>query len=397
MVRVIPFSVVFFIVSLGFLAFVFSKDDPYFQMLYFLMLIFFVSSSFVMYLFFNSYFGRTWQKIVIYENGIQFPNYLWDRIKGRESFLAKVKIVSVKAWFVTGPNAVGVGTADLSFQTSAGKIYHTGSRISSDISSFSDWLKTNWQFKVEEKKVQVNSAASARKVPVVRGAASNTCLGCGYSFTENIGFCPSCGRITPNGKGQIESSVPERSPVEPQTPVRPQSVQSYPYQQPLDPYAPPYQNQYGQALPPNPQYQNAPPYQNVRPDYSAPQQPYPSYGQYQYQPIGSLYGKNPRTAMLLAALGLLGMMGFGHIYMKKFIKGFMLFFVGGFLALMSLASIYLIFQPSQFSLEVNIVTAAIFSVPFLILLVWQLFDAPKPPRSIMRQDTYGNNRPPYGP
>jgi membrane protein implicated in regulation of membrane protease activity len=91
------------------------------------------------------------------------------------------------------------------------------------------------------------------------------------------------------------------------------------------------------------------------------------------------------------------MMGFGHIYMKKFIKGFMLFFVGGFLALMSLASIYLIFQPSQFSLEVNIVTAAIFSVPFLILLVWQLFDAPKPPRSIMRQDTYGNNRPPYGP
>ena len=84
-VRVIPFSVVFFIVSLGYLAFVFSKDDPYFQMLYFLMLIFFVSSSFVMYLFFNSYFGRTWQKIVIYENGIQFPNYLWDRIKGNRS------------------------------------------------------------------------------------------------------------------------------------------------------------------------------------------------------------------------------------------------------------------------------------------------------------------------
>ena len=91
------------------------------------------------------------------------------------------------------------------------------------------------------------------------------------------------------------------------------------------------------------------------------------------------------------------MMGLGHIYMRKYVKGIVLFLVGGFLALLSLASIYLMFQPNEFSLEVNIVTAAIFTVPFLILLVWQMFDAPKPSRSRLRQDPYGYNRPPYGP
>jgi hypothetical protein len=100
-------------------------------------------------------------------------------------------------------------------------------------------------------------------------------------------------------------------------------------------------------------------------------------------------------ATKLALLGLLGVMGLGHIYMGKIVKGLVLFVVGGFMALMSLVSIYLISQPSEFSLAVNIISAAMFTVPFLALLIWQILDAPKPRRWNNAPDPYGYNRPPY--
>ncbi|HEY3420910.1 MAG TPA: hypothetical protein VGK23_10185 [Methanomassiliicoccales archaeon] len=83
--------------------------------------------------------------------------------------------------------------------------------------------------------------------------------------------------------------------------------------------------------------------------------------------------------------------------MRKFVKGFVLLVFGGFLALLSLASIILIFTPDEFSLSVKVITAVILSTPFLVLYLWQVFDAPKPTRSGTVHHPYGNNRPPSRP
>jgi hypothetical protein len=108
--------------------------------------------------------------------------------------------------------------------------------------------------------------------------------------------------------------------------------------------------------------------------------------------------KSARLAtMLAAALGLMGIMGIGHLYMRKYVKGFVLLLTGGFFALLSLASIILVFTPDEFPVGVKIITAVILSVPILAIYIWQLLDAPKPARSGTDQQYYRYNKPPSRP
>jgi TM2 domain-containing membrane protein YozV len=94
--------------------------------------------------------------------------------------------------------------------------------------------------------------------------------------------------------------------------------------------------------------------------------------------------KNPANAFKLAlGLGFLGIMGMGHLYMDKKLKGFLLLFVGGFLATMSLFT-WLTVWDNEYSMAVNLITAIVLSVPYLVLQIWQAFDAPKPKKEWSR-------------
>src|SRR5665647_3626787 len=90
----IPLSTIFITVILSFFAIFYFKDDSYFQTIYIFIIVCFVALDVSMFLFYQSIFGRNWQKIVFFENGVQFPNYPWERMRGREAFLKKAKIVS---------------------------------------------------------------------------------------------------------------------------------------------------------------------------------------------------------------------------------------------------------------------------------------------------------------
>ena len=393
----VPFSSVLIIAYLSYYAFVVFKDDPFFPPLFMATMVFIVGSDMFIFLWYRSLFGRNWQKIVFYQKGVEFPHYLWDRMHGRGAFLPRVEIASVKAVFPSGARAAGMNTASLTFITNSGKIYRTGDRIKADIISISEWMETNWKIIVECKDLRGNSVSAAHKVPVISGARTRTCVGCGYSFSDNTDFCPSCGKMISNGEGSIEPPATAGALERTQSSGQPHPAQSYQDQPPQNQYAAPYKGQYDQDSPPD---QRVPTYQNqyAGPEHSAPPQSHVGYGQFQNQPPVDPYAKNPRLAMILAAvLGLLGMMGIGHIYMRKYAKGIVLLLIGAFFAFLSLVSIIMIFSPSDFSLETRVITAAIFSAPFMILYLWQVFNAPKPNRSKAAQDPYGYYKPPYGP
>jgi TM2 domain-containing membrane protein YozV len=382
----IPLSTVVMVSVLAFLALIYTDGDPFFQTLYILVMILFGASEIMVFLFYQSLFGKSWHKVVFYDNGIQFPKYMWDRMRGRGSFLAKDRIVSVRASFITDPRMVGSNTAELIFGSVDGKLYRTGYRTISDINSFSIWLGTEWQMKVERTDLRGNPIASPHKVRVVARPETRTCLGCGYSFTDDLGFCPSCGRMISEGMDPLDPFAPQRTAKEPLSLI----------------HSPPAQYEQPGASGDYPRPGQDPPYptwnQYGRQDVPAPLSPGDGFGPYPLAQPTNLRGKSPRLAMILAGVpGLLGVMGIGHIYMGKYLKGFILLILGGFLALLSLASIILVFMPDEFSLGAKVVTAAIMSAPFLGLFLWQLFDAPKPTSSRPVQDPNGYLRPPYGP
>ena len=381
----VPFSTVIMVSVLAYLAIINSSEDPFLQTMYISVVVLFVAFDILMFLFYQSWFGRSGQKIVFYDKGIQFPRYLWDRMRGRGSFLEKDKIVSACASF-TDPKMAGSNTAELIFGSSDGKSYRTGQRAISDINSFSIWLGTEWGMKVERSDLRGNPIAPPHKVRVVARPELRTCLGCGYSFTDDLGFCPSCGRMISEGMDPLDPFAPRRTKNESQSTIQSPSAQ-YEQPRPSGDYPEPSHN---------PPYPNTDLYRGE--DSAVPLSAGNGYGPYPLAQPTDRNGKSPRMAMILAAVpGLLGVMGMGHIYMGKYLKGFILLISGGFFALLSLASIILIFMPDEFSLGVKVVTAAILSVPFLALFLWQLFDAPKPARSRPVQEPNGYYRPPYGP
>jgi TM2 domain-containing membrane protein YozV len=392
-VNAIPLTSLLMVFIFSYFAFVLYQDDPTLQMIYLLSMVFFVASDIFMFLLFQSAFGRNWSKIEFFDNGIQFPRFLWDRLMGREGYLARSKIVSVKADIIANPGVVGTNTGELIFTTNSGKRYRTGFRIKEDVLSTSEWIEENWQMKVDVIGSNGNPILAPHMAPVSGSVRSIICVGCGYVFTGELGFCPCCGRMVTNEKDQTEITSYQRLSERPQVVVQDPlsgsshnqtpSFQNAQYQNQNQKY-PVYQGPYGQS------------------GLDQPNQAFPGpaayYGQNQYPQQYAPYAKNPRLATKLAAvLGLLGIMGIGHLYMRKPIKGILLLFIGGFFALLSSVSIIMIFQPSEFSMIVRVITAAMMSAPFLLIYLWQVFDAPKPSKAQMKQDRYGYYRPPYGP
>jgi flavin-dependent dehydrogenase len=77
-------------------------------------------------------------------------------------------------------------------------------------------------------------------------------------------------------------------------------------------------------------------------------------------------------------LGFLGIMGMGHLYMDKAIRGVVLFIIGGFLASLSLYSWIYSLGMTEYSIGIRVFTSLVMSAPYLLLQIWQSFDAPKP-------------------
>jgi hypothetical protein len=397
--RAMLFSIAFFVIFLYYMAFFYSRDEPFFQAVYLIMMIVLVVLTLGMFLFFQSLFARNWKRILIYDSGVEFPSFLWDRLRGREAFLPKADIVSVNAVIIVGPNVVGSNTGNLIFRTSSGQTYRTGDRIRSDIISTSDWFESNWRMRVDRTDLRGNPVAVPRDVLDTRHVGARTCIGCGYSIGEAFDSCPSCGRAVSAGTDPIiphsTARIDEKFPAPVQTQAR-----SYEYMQPQ----PSEQKQHGPAYQYGPEAAPQPtPYAPAHPDtYQAPEHPapppsYPGHHPYLYQQPPDPHAKNPRMAIIMAAVfGLLGMMGIGHLYMRKYIKGTVLLVFGAFFALVSLVSVIMIFAPDQYSVWVHIVTAAVMSAPFLLLYAWQVFDAPRPKRYKVAKEMF-SYRPPNGP
>ena len=377
-----------------------EADVPDYQATYILMMVFFLVLDLMTYLFLHSLLGRNWERVVFYQNGVQFPEYLWERLKGRNSFLQKDDIISVTAVFITVEGLKGSNTATLIFKTNAGKVYQSGYRINPDIISVSDWIESEWKIKVERIDLRGNPVTNLEKPVASLHGDLRTCVGCGHPFTDELGFCPSCGKTVPKGEGPTDPFAQGGLGPKTQEPVGPPPAQSFPYQPPPVQYPlppvpgqnyPPAQNQFGPGVPPyqyDPRYQA--PYSGQ--GYPPPQFPAPYY-QYPQNPEF----KNPRTARLLAALGFLGILGVGHFYMGKYVKATILFFVGGFLALFSLASMISIPSMVEYPIEVRLTAIAISTVPFLIIQLWQMYDAPRPKEPRYADHPPGNWPPRYGP
>ena len=418
-VRAIPFAYLLVIATMTYLAVFTFKNDPSLQWDYLFLAVIMTFLYFAVFIFMHSILGNSGQKIVFYDNGVGFPAFLWNRIRGRKGFVHKDQIISIRGTFLTQQNAVSGAVSELRFHTKNGKSYTTGPRINTDIQMISEWIESTWKLNVERVGGPSRLVPAPSKVPVVTGGQARTCIGCGYSFPNQIGFCPSCGRMASNEAGPIDrpvaEMVPEQPPVlaeplpapyqyqqpQPQSQCPPVQRNQYGQEPPSVPQSqcPPVQrNQYRQELPPV-QSQYAPVYQSqyATPQYPAVPIPNPAYGQYMYQQIDP-YAKNPRVATILAAaMGLLGMMGIGHLYMKKYVKGMVLLMVGGFLAIMSLVSIMMLFTPDQFSFGVHFMATVLMSAPFLLLYLWQVFDAPKPKKCKAAKNDYGYYQPPKGP
>lgn len=234
----------------------------------------------------------------------------------------------------------------LSFKTKNGKTYDTGARNRSEIEPTVEWIGKNWGISIKMSTSSFVSPASPSSVSTVRKVrvTERFCSQCGRSSDGMLLFCPYCGTNF--------ATVTKHQP----------SVENA-WQAPADP--------------PNPYVRSAPEPPQPRPVYP-PQ--YPSHSSAQ---MTRPDGKNPRLAFILALMpGFLGSMGIGHLYMGKCLKGLVLLFLGGFQAMLSMVSILMLFEPSEFEFEVRVFTVAFLSAPYLGLQLWPAFDAPKPDNSM---------------
>ena len=258
----------------------------------------------VSYLLVRSVLGRSFYPVSIYSNGVDFPQFLFNKLIGRPAFMRKEDIVTI--WTNDLSNAPRVeemrGYMTLSFKTSSAKVNETGIRSRPEIESVVEWIERNWGLPVE-------SGTPSRSVPSHQtlqprqniSTVQKFCSQCGRSSDGTLYFCPYCGTNFVQAPNQTkESPVDDRLQV------------------PNEPAYDPYQRPLTDTYPTSP-VENSSQYSQVE------------YGQMTYP-----NDKNPRFAFILGlALGFLGFMGIGHLYMGKVVKGLILLIVGGFLAMFS--------------------------------------------------------------
>lgn len=268
--------------------------------------------------------------VTLYQNGIEFPTFPFDKLMKRPSYVAKEDIQD--AWVSGFHPARGDqmrGHIVLNLRTAEGKLRDTGARTAEDVEAAVQVIETQWGLKVERRDVIASSVTpSVPGLPVKE--MMKYCPQCGKAGMMDLAFCPYCGRMfdAPGG-----AATPERT-YEPR-PVPP-DVQEQAWQGP--PIAPPWS-------------------------------------------VSVMGGKDPKKAFKLAlVLGFLGIMGMGHAYMGRIWQGLVFLLIGGFFALLSLASWIISLGMNEFSIGVRVFTAGLISIPYLVLQAIQVLDSQKFPR-----------------
>jgi TM2 domain-containing membrane protein YozV len=282
----------------------------------------------------------------VYSNGIEFPEFLFNRLIGRPTFLRKEEIE--EAWtygFSEGPRGDEMkGHLTLHFRTRAGKLNDTGARGRLEIEPTIGWIERNWGLRVERRSIGAFTpprTSAPGMAPL--DAPQKICPQCGKGSDLDLDFCPFCGAVFDRSFAPAEDVS-----------------MSAQWQAPADPRYDPFQR--GSSYP----YHDR---TAARPS---------RYPPVRYVPAPCPDGKNPRTAFMLGlVMGFLGLMGMGHLYLGKTAKGLVLLFVGGFLATLSFFAWMSVWDMTEYELGVRMFTAMIMSAPYLVLQVWQAFDAPK--------------------
>jgi len=288
------------------------------------------------YILLKSVLGRSFHPVNIYSNGIEFPDFLFNRIAKRPIFLRREDIES--AW-VRGFSGEGrpemKGFVTLGFKTRRGKLNDTGARNRAEVESAIEWMERNWRLTVERKGMYP-AAATPSTARFTHNVTVQTtyCPQCGRPSDEGFSFCPQCGASF-KGPFSLEAEASKTKG-------------------------------------------NIPPASSYNPYQRGPSDRYiePSFG---YTTPAYQNGKSPKKAFLLGlGLGFLGIMGMGHLYMDKAIRGVVLFIIGGFLASLSLYSWISSLEMTEYSIGIRVFTSLVMSAPYIILQLWQSFDAPKP-------------------
>lgn len=283
------------------------------------------------YLFLRSVLLRGAHPITIYTNGIQFPSFTFDRWFNRPSYVTKDEIASawVSGFYHPGRLEEMQGHLTLSLRTKKGILRETGARRSEDLEAVMAIMEGQWGIKVGR---QGPTARLATPVAPVSPSqeAMKYCVQCGRASGMDIDFCPNCGRV-------FDASKTETTLV--QTPN--------PYQKPLEE--------------PMRTFQGPP----VAPPWSE----------------RTVVAKSPDKAFKLAlVLGFLGVMGVGHLYLGRIAHGLVFLFVGGFFALLSLASWIASLGMTEYSIGIRVFTALLISIPYLLLQVAQVQNVRRPPK-----------------
>lgn len=313
-----------------------------FLLVSFLIIFIMTIAGLLYYIVIKAILGRGFVPIQIYSSGIQFHLFLFDQMRGSNGYVGKndIDMVYVSSVWNVGPGANQGDYSSFSVHTKDKKVYQSGPRLKHDIDSVINWMKKEWGIKVVESGMNQGGAqmaspitptpssttVRAHKVPVAptprpapapayRPPPMEFCRSCGAGMVKGSRFCPACGY-------QI-GGVPEVK----------QSTVTYP--------------------PANYSQQTIPIHT-----------PVPPYDQ-----------KSPKVAVGLALLGFIGMMGIGQMYMRRWVKGVALFFIGGFLALLALATLTMIFSESTYDIWVSITSAAFFNGLFFAVLGWSIMDA----------------------
>ena len=286
-------------------------------------------------------FSKSMGAISLYSNGFEPPKAWIHKLTGRRPFITKEKIAIMQS-SATWQKLEGGPYLVLSYKDHKGMITFFGVRRKEDVEATLDYVKKEWKMPIDasfdissmNRRVERGSPGEtsppiAHKIPV-SNAGSNPppqqpvlfCPNCGARDVPYSEFCPMCGHRA----GQpVVRYIPPQPIVAPQPPV--------------------------QGPPPIVQ---------------------------EVSPLPSYLQKSARLAFLLAFVpGFFCIIGLGHFYTKRIVKGIILLFVGFFVGTFAWVSLSMVFTESRFETIAYVITAMVFWAIFMAILLWSAFDASK--------------------
>jgi len=287
-----------------------------------LIFIWMVSMGILGYILLDSTLGRSGKPVRIYQDGIEFQLGKFDRMRGMSNYLSKMDISDVevvKLDYSSQPRRLqGLdGLKDLHIHTTGNKTYSTGDRDQNDIAMVTDFIQRSWKIDVKNREINMRTGKE-----VISQDRAKKARKIAVASQPEIKTCPGCGIAMGAGSRFCPScgySFVGRS-----GPAPPSSLGNPPANQKMKPLE---------------------------------------------------MQKSPHMALMLSSLGILGIMGLGHFYVRKIVKGAVLLLLGFFLAALAYVSLLGIGMDDQYSLAVEVMTSAMFWALFLGVLSWQAWDA----------------------